>query len=368
MTVFTSLTLVAASGISPLAILAILVLVIFGVFTLLAKRKMSQWRTIPFEGRPDSDLFMSYKSNDATIVRFLAEQMMAQGHNVWFNEYRIVLRGWDTEFEEALKDGVATATRAVLFTNSLWAQSSWCVNTEAEHLIRRIGKQSCVEVRMLPDDGPHQRVPDLSGVQHITADGVDRWRLLQELLTALGYTYRTSKPAGCQSRPLRGKVNDVPYEINIGDWTVYGDGQVSMGNLVMPRLMRTDGGTRLSVNIIAGKRGHERKEINDLDDRRVFQNLRHLAHSYFQAFPLAGECVGVHLLLHGGLSHGAFSYWGKNAWCRKYAVVLPAGDGGADIEFIFTCSVYGPFSEFCRLAYQFDDLTASLRYGQWTTS
>jgi len=35
---------------------------------------------------------------------------------------------------------------------------------------------------------------------------------------------------------------------------------------------------------------------------------------------------------------------------RKYAIVLPAMDGGMDLEFVFTCPVYGSFGQFCRCA------------------
>jgi hypothetical protein len=130
--------------------------------------------------------------------------------------------------------------------------------------------------------------------------------------------------------------------------------------------MREDEGTRLSVNVIVGKKGRERKEVAGPDDREVFKGLRGMARAYFLVNPLAGECVGVHLVLNSGLSHGAFTYWGMFAWCRKYSIILPAKDGGADIEFHFTCSVYGPFVEFCRVAWRFEDLVASLRYGSWS--
>ncbi|HOD82616.1 MAG: hypothetical protein BWX88_03884 [Planctomycetes bacterium ADurb.Bin126] len=337
------------------------------VMALWARRKMQRWRSLPFHDRTDSSLFLSYKSDDAGLVRFIAEQMTAQGIDVWFNEYRILLSGWEGEFEDDLKAGVSRTRRAVFFTNAKWAQSAWCVNAEAGQLLSRLGKDDCLEVRIPPHPSPHEKVPALAMLPHISTDDPDRWTLLAQVFHALGCPDLQTSPRPCSPRPLRGRVNGIPYELDMAGWTAYGGAHVSMGDLVLPRLTQIDRGTRMSVNVIVGKRGSERQDVNDLDDRRVFQNLRGLARSYFQGNPLAGDCVGVHLVLQSGLSHGAFTYWGKFAWCRKYSIILAAKDGGADVEFHFTCSVYGPFSEFCRVAWHFDDLVASLRYGAWST-
>jgi hypothetical protein len=363
-----SLAQLLPKEITPWMAAAIVIGLGFGFITFAIARKMRRWKNIPFRNTADSDVFLSYKSDDAILVRFLAEQMMAQGINVWFNEYRIVLRGWDEDFEQGLKAGVATCRRAAFFTNEKWTKSQWCVNAEAIPLLARLAKDDCIEVGIPPHPAPHQKVPPLEQVQQIEASNMDKWTLLKNLYQALGFTMQVSTPPGTAQRPLRGRVNDVPYELNIHGWSAHGDARPSMGNLVLPRLVQTDNGTMLSVNIIAGKRGWERKEINDLDDRIVFQNLRNMACHYFQGFPLAGECIGVHLVFQTGFSHGAFTYWGRNAWCRKYGIVLPAGDGGADIEFTFTCSVYGPFSEFCRVAWRFEELVTSLQYGKERSS
>ena len=165
-------------------------------------------------------------------------------------------------------------------------------------------------------------------------------------------------------RPLRGRINMIPYELNIGGWHTTGEGRTWGDNFVLPSLRRTEEGAFLSVNIIVGKRGREREELNAPDNRQVFVNLRGMAREYFEHMPLAAECVGVHLLFNSELSHGAFTYWGRSAWCRKYSIILPARDGGMNLEFVFTCSVHGDFRQFCRHAWLFDDLATSLTYGR----
>jgi hypothetical protein len=348
MPVISSLIQVLLIEVTPWISAAIKIAAIFWLITFYKIRKR---RYIPFMNTVGSEVFLSYKSDDAVIVRFLAEQMMARGINVWFNEYRIMLHRWETAFEDGLKAGVGSSQKAAFFTNEKWAKSKWCVDTEAPELLELLTSENCVEVCIPPHPAPHQKVKGLKEVDHrIDATDMDKWELLQELCNALRSPISVAPPAGNHPYPLRGRLNDVPYELNTAGWSIRGDARSSMGNVELPSLIRTDNGTTLSVNIVAGKRGWERKEINDPDDRKVCENLRDLARSYFQRFFLAGECIGVHLVFNSDLSHGAFTYWGKSAWCRKYAIVLPGLSGKADIVFTFTCSVYGSFHEFCRVA------------------
>lgn len=318
---------------------------------------------LPFGRTSDSLLFLSYKSDDAPLVRFTAEQLLAQGHSVWFNEYCVVLGAWDESFEIPLRGGVASATRAVFFTNSKWAMSDWCTTIEAKPLLGRLGRTMCLEIRLPPDSGPNLAVPELEHVPHLEFHNRDRWVILRDLARAVGIQMGPLPDRHPEHRPLKGQVNGINYELEIAGWSVNGAAGASMGNLILPRLSMVRDGVFLSANIIVGKVEWKRREVNDNDDRQVFSNLRSLAKRYFERTPITGKCIGVHLIWQTGLSHGAFTYWGGNGWCRKYDIILPARDGGADIAFTFTCSVYGDFACFCRNIWLFDDLVDSLRYG-----
>lgn len=333
------------------------------VFDAARDKTLKRLSALPFRSDSRSAVFLSYKSDDAPLVRFIAEQMVARGQSVWFNEYCVILGSWDEAFEVPLRDGVASATSAVFFTNSKWAMSRWCTDVEAKPLLTRLQKNACLEVRIPSEPTPHAKVPDLATVPRIDAPDEDRWVLLWRVSEALRLDSVGTSTGRAAPHPLRGQVNGVNYELNIEGWTVKGRAMTGLGNLMLPHLQRMRDGILMSVNVVVGKVEWERRELNAADDREVFRNLRSLAKRYFEHTPLAGRCVGVHLVWHGGLSHGAFTYWGGTGWCRKYDIVLPARDGGADIAFTFTCAVYGDFASFCRFAWLFDDLVASLKYG-----
>ena len=330
-------------------------------------RELGQMSAVPFGKASPSTVFFSYKSEDAALARFIAEQMAARGRSVWFDEYCIALTSWDSDFEAPLRAGIASAASAVFFTNSKWAISSWCTDIEAKPLLERLPKSACLEVRIPYEPGPHTAVPKLALVKSIEVRKSERWTILGEVCEAFGLNLEIRPRTRLEKRPLRGKINGVNYELNIQGWEVRGRGlNVLGGDFALPPLSRKEDGVALYANIVVGKRGWERKELNAIDNREVFQNLRLLASSYFERAPLTGKCVGVHLVWHDGMSHGAFTYWAKNSWGRKYEIVLPAKDGGADVTFVFTCAAYGDFATFSRHAWLFDDLVTSLKYGtEW---
>ena len=327
-------------------------------------KALGRLSAFPFHRASQSSIFLSYKSEDTLLVRFVAEQLVARGQAVWFNEYCIILGSWKEAFEQPLREGVAAAGSAVFFTNSKWADSDWCTDVEAKPLLDRLPPIPCLEVRKPSEVGPHDKVKKLRNVPHIDAHAKDRWTILQEIATGLGFAIQTKSAVRSERRPLRGQVNSINYELNIEGWNVVGNATASLGNLVLPRLSRTDDGVLVTVNIVVGKVAWQRRELNAPDNRKVFENLLSLAKQYFEHAPLAGKCVGVHLVRHDNLSHGAFTYWGGKGWCRKYDIVLSARDGGADIAFTFTCFVGGDFACFCRHAWLFDDLVDSLSYGK----
>jgi hypothetical protein len=107
-------------------------------------------------------VFMSYKSEDSNLVRAVAEQLIACGLDVWFNEYRILVSDYK-RFLAGIDDGLARATHAVVFTNDRWAEARWC-NHEMDGLLKYIADRSrVIEVAIPSENGPRKRYPDLLG-------------------------------------------------------------------------------------------------------------------------------------------------------------------------------------------------------------
>ena len=270
--------------------------------------KMRRWRRTPQFDSSEDNIFLSYKSENVELVRFISEQMQAAGHNVWFNEYRVGLGEWETDFEQRISEGTRSAGRAVFFTNALWARSiEWCVDAEAKPLLARLPNESCLEVRLPPEPDPHRLVPGLSSVRSLDGSRMDKWSLLAEIQHVLNLSGGTLSHSTDEAKSLNGLLGEVPYSLNTGRWKVSGRTTLGDGKIIPLGLSRVENGVTLTVNVIAGASGMERQPLNDRDMRQVFRNLRRIAQAYFRGNSLAGECVGAHLFFHSDLSHGAFT-------------------------------------------------------------
>lgn len=106
------------------------------------------------------DLFMSYKSSDASAVRAVAEKLIAKGMRVWFAEYQVLLENY-TKFQEAIDAGIDASRYGILFTNNQWADSKYC-RLEYERLRQRLGPSHILEVKLPPEEQPHLTYPELA--------------------------------------------------------------------------------------------------------------------------------------------------------------------------------------------------------------
>lgn len=105
-------------------------------------------------------IFLSYKSEDANLVRLVAEYLIAGGLDVWFNEYQILPENYE-RFTEAIDEGIRQATHAVVFTNNRWSRADWCLY-EMKGLLRSIADRSrIVEVCIPYEDEPRHVFQEL---------------------------------------------------------------------------------------------------------------------------------------------------------------------------------------------------------------
>lgn len=111
------------------------------------------------------DFFLSYKSEDAVIVRMVAEQMRATGASVWFAEYDVGLANRE-HFMEEIETGIARCRFGICFTNNEFATSSYC-RKELELLLKHIGPRRIIEVALPREDLPHHTFPQMKEAMSI---------------------------------------------------------------------------------------------------------------------------------------------------------------------------------------------------------
>lgn len=66
------------------------------------------------------DFFISYHSEDANVVRRIAERLILGGYRVWFAEYRVLLANYE-DFEDEIVQGIKHSSFALLFTTPKYA-------------------------------------------------------------------------------------------------------------------------------------------------------------------------------------------------------------------------------------------------------
>jgi len=95
------------------------------------------------------DIFLSYVSQDAFLVRFIAEQLMAKGLSVWFAEYSV--ESFELNFQEIINQGIAQSKKIICFSNKSYNQSEYC---QIEAYISRniISPENILEIELVEKD------------------------------------------------------------------------------------------------------------------------------------------------------------------------------------------------------------------------
>jgi hypothetical protein len=97
--------------------------------------------------RPERrDFFLSYKSEDANLVRQVAECLVSNGFSVWFAEYEVLLPNYK-EFNVAIDHGLENCEYGILFTNTAYWESEYCTY-EAEYLDEHLGPDRVLDISL----------------------------------------------------------------------------------------------------------------------------------------------------------------------------------------------------------------------------
>src|SRR5262249_327027 len=120
---------------------------------------------------PDSwDVFVSYQSADANLVRAIIERLMAGGLRVWFAEDRVLLANYEA-FAGEIGNGIRHTAYAVLFTTPKYAASDWCAKEEG-WVRERLPANRILEIRLRPNkrdrNSGYPTLPSLLGISATT--------------------------------------------------------------------------------------------------------------------------------------------------------------------------------------------------------
>lgn len=354
-------------------------------------------------------VFVSYKSEDANLVRRVAEQLTACGLDLWFNEYRI-LAGEYEKFQSAIDAGIAQATHAVVFTNDRWAGADWC-RYEMNGLLARIPDHSRIVEVAIPWEGkPREVFPDLLVRPAVVFKGDPRrprqaevHDLVTGVLDRLGFrTGLTALPdpdpkarpewlatPGVTYDPGFFRLDEAKTRQQLRARSLQSD-QVLGLRTVVYSLAAAGVEVTMDVYATSFESPISRLAIDESgvsDDRAVYEAYLRYAkqwlpseHGHFRH--VVYDPKGLHLVFVDGTSQIALTYVSnmegetrsQARWERRYAVRIPnrltGGDG--ELAFVFSAGLSGDAAQqlraWCRLAPWFDAIVESARVRTPSTS
>lgn len=311
----------------------------------------------------DRDVFISYKSQHSDFVRQVADQLIASGRNVWFNEYEVLVQNWE-RFGEAVDSGIARSTWGMAFTDEPYADSPYCRN-EMSRLLEHCGPERIMLVGALRESLLAD-FPALADSPRCVAGDVNQ--ILSFVGKVAGWSVRPQPLSEGDSPPrvFEGTCMGSPYRLNIAGWQLGTSGGQAAGQLLDatqgPALSRSVDGAPIHMNLFAGAELSRNAIRETEDDRRMFDELRSYALRHLGA--VGARLRGLHLVRAQGHGQMALTYWmPQGYWTRKHSVVLSHPESGEAAEFVFTFGFPGEFREYCRYAHLMDRLVRSLQWG-----
>lgn len=338
---------------------------------------------------PRYDVFISYKSQDVRLARAVADQLIAAGKRVWFAEYQILLRKYET-FQEAIDEGIRRSEYGLAITNDRYADSIYC-QREMGQLLERCGASRVLEVRVPAEPQPHILFPGLASSPAHAGDrvgdilsfvsGQTGWKIpplnLDESAVpqssvgaaAMDWRYRLDATGWGVRKPGSQSVKDwtwSAWRMANGENSLRQSIQIGLVPLSFdgPELERQGGGPPLFVNLHAGPEfsEHANQSLPDVDDREMYRTLMAYLPEHLGKLR-SSKLRGLHLIFHGGRSQFAVTYRWGSYWTRKCSIILSHPASSLSTEFVFTFGLKGSFEDYCRHAHLMDDLVTSVEWG-----
>ena len=320
------------------------------------------------------DVFVSYKSENANVVRPIAEALLAEGVSVWFAEYEILLQNYD-QFQPAIDSAIARSDFFLLFSNDKWADSEYCQLELEQFLARDPTASRIIEICVPREQRTHERYPALSG---------DSLSYSGDIASTLEFiAQRINRPLAATSIPTENEKRSSWIDIESGC-----ELGLDIQRFAIRDLESQNSRARLSRYFVGEIGGHPfrmmvfaspdrsvaesllpRDSDKQVDDRQLYGGFRHYAQrEYVQ--PHALDVFGLHLIhtTHGAafaLSYVAQSDSKKN-FCRRYAIPVTNGEGRPkgeiDIEFAMETDNAEDRGEFYQCGKFMDAIACSLSY------
>lgn len=323
-------------------------------------------------GKP-YDFFVSYRSQNAPLVRPIVEQLLGAGYKVWFDEYVVSLdvktlrdqTDLDQRLNEIIPLGIEHSKRAICFISDSYLQSEWC-RLELDLILKQLGPTNLLNIELSPLPSSAEAFSQLALAQTIP---------YESLAQSLGFIDPSIQwatqllPQAFEAQPIIFLYQDWVFELDSSGWrsdTQYRS--VAFDNLEGPKLNRGFEGSLWTCRVMVGEMGYSSFHRGGIyNDKEFFLRSARFAQE-FLAESQGHRCVGVHLIMLNGESHFGLTgtAYQRGQWMRLYSIALHDGLPRikGDTEVYFNFQFTGTFEKFCRSVHYADALVQSLKWAR----
>lgn len=328
-------------------------------------KQIVRWNWFKSHNR-EYDFFISYPSEDASRARELCEVLIANGCNVWFDEYIILLtrRKPIEHIDPAIEDGIAKSKFGICLTNLGYSKSDSCLK-ELKLMLKEenCGPSNIIEIKNSTEIWPSHTFSELC--HSFSFEYKNLKETLGSIQTATGIKLNLGKNNAInEPQKLTFSFQGARYSLQFAGWALSEDLSAyrQLQNSDELRFYKIDKRSKLwghlsvqekpvSIRRFTTSKDSQKKHFNDRikDARNMYE-------------PGSNKtCYGVHLVHLNKFGHNVFTiYNDPGMWSRKYNIELPLKNKDKDIEFCFEFFSRGHFREFCRAAADFNKLVLSL--------
>jgi hypothetical protein len=303
--------------------------------------------TFPSSHRPERrDFFLSYKSEDANLVRQVAECLVSNGCSVWFAEYEILLPNYDA-FQAAIDNGLENCNFGILFTNPRYWDSIYCKH-EAEWLRKNLNPEKVLDICLTAPTNLLNIISDIglrTGLKlNCTVPQKAAETSFSARCTEIGFSttgfclehWDNASVDGSDQARFRSLDPNLPLEFNV----------------------------RFDFNLeYAPGKPHTISVIPVADDRKLYNERRVFAEWWMKEMGKLGAPPveeGLHLVWREQRTHVALTHRFADLWMRKYSLIMDGPGLSRRTEVILTFAIKGDFRRFCTATVLMDRIVESV--------
>ena len=331
-----------------------------------------------------SKLFISYKSENANIVRRVVELLIATGVDVWFAEYEVLSGNYDDfdkNLDPELSLAIQSSSHALIFTNSVWNESAHCQG-ELREIMDHIPIGNVIQICIPKETGNHIDIQSHPAIATLTFEPDKIVQIANYVIDKIGHSTRFESDKyycpGSNENQLEFRYGNI--DLGLFHWRKANPKLGLVGQehelLFGGRFPEMKYATKFEINIdpynsMIANQEYMFDKNSPSGHRDIYKLLMKRAKKWYKKHDL--DEGGLHLYWFGNRSHVGLTYKTQlsrsHCWTRICSLTFKDAEYGKTVTCTFELKAYfdgsqkeKSFKIFCGLIHYFDQIVESFQY------